>query len=159
MAAKTWSGEKDLQAALQELCGQHPVPASKIRQAVTVANKYSHEFKMVVYEIERYIKKAANEDKVAGVAVLDSLCRQHSKERETFAKRFALRLKDTMIYLSKIPSRDKSTLYRYIEEWRKKETFPLSLLQTVAPIVGLALESIDLSETSASSGDKVRKIF
>eukprot|EP00981_Chlorochromonas_danica_P009543 scaffold2727_cov161-Ochromonas_danica.AAC.6 len=157
--SKSWSGEAELQTALRELCGSYPVAASKIRQAVTVANKYSQEFKMVVYEIERFIKKATTEDKIAGVFVIDSLCRQHSKERETFAKRFALRLKDTFGFLAKIPSRDKAkllflicqfyalkslifmgiqvVLQRFVEEWRKKEIFTPSLLQAIAPIVGI----------------------
>lgn len=141
MSAKPWSGETELQAALQDLCGQYPVPASKIRQAVTVANKYSTEFKMVVYEIERFIKHAQLEDKIAGVFVMDSLCRQHSKERETFAKRFAVRLKDTASFLTKISGKDKAAWTRFVEEWRKKDVFPASLLSAIAPHTAAAVTS------------------
>eukprot|EP01031_Cornospumella_fuschlensis_P038145 gene38145-46351_t len=136
MSKPQWAGEAELQGALQELCGVYPVPSSKIRQAVTVANKYCAEFKMVVYEIERFVKKAAAEDKIAGVFVMDSLCRQHSKERETFAKRFAVRLKDTTSFLLKVSAKDRSTFLRLLDEWQRKEVFPASSLQAVATLFG-----------------------
>lgn len=107
-SAKPWAGEQELQSVLQELCGHRSnVPSSKIRQVVSIANKYVSDFKMVVYEIEKFIKKAANEDKMSGLFVLDSLCRQHSKDRETFAKRFGIRLKESISYFNKVTSKEK----------------------------------------------------
>ncbi|RYG59338.1 hypothetical protein EON64_20330, partial [archaeon] len=152
MSNPQWAGEAELQGALQELCGIHPVPSNKIRQAVTVANKYSGEFKMVVYEIERFVKKAAVEDKVAGVFVMDSLCRQHSKERETFAKRFAIRLKDTASFLLKLSAKDRGTFLRLLEEWHKREVFPSSSLQGVAALFGVTL-SETLQDTASAQGE------
>lgn len=143
--SKSWSGEAELQTALRELCGSYPVAASKIRQAVTVANKYSQEFKMVVYEIERFIKKAAMEDKIAGVFVIDSLCRQHSKERETFAKRFALRLKETFGFLAKIPSRDKAKLlFLYLPIYALKISEPYGYTGGNSKICGRVAQEGDI---------------
>jgi hypothetical protein len=105
--SKSWAGEQEFPAALQNLGGQYPIPNSKVKNVVVIANKYSSDFKMVVYEIEKYIKKASNEDKVGGIFVIDMLCRQSGKERDVFAKRFAVRLKETIGYLSKAPNQDK----------------------------------------------------
>lgn len=151
MSSKPWSGETELQAALQELCGQHPVPASKIRQAVTVANKYCAEFKMVVYEIEKFVKRVPVDDKIAGIFVMDSLCRQHSKERETFAKRFAVRLKDTLGQLAKIGPKDRATLQRFVEEWRKRDIFPSSALQSFGHSSASAEASASTTASAHSS--------
>lgn len=110
---------------------------------------------MVVYEIERFIKKANNDDKIGGVFVIDSLCRQHSKEREIFAKRFSIRLRETMSFLQKTSSQDKATLTRLLEEWRKKSVFPPdSLVQILS----------DYNAAPSSSGallspSKVNKYF
>jgi hypothetical protein len=105
--SKPWAGEEELQTALQGLCGQYPVPNSKVKNVTVVANKYVSDFKMVVYEIEKFLKKANNEDKVGGIFVIDMLCRQSGKEKDIFAKRFAVRLKETIGYLTKIPNPDK----------------------------------------------------
>lgn len=107
MSSKVWAGEEELQKSLQELCGQGSVSTVKVKHVVTTANKYFSDFKMVVYEIEKFVKKANSEDKLAGIYVIDALCRQHSKEKDVFAKRFSIRLKETFDYLRKLPSKDK----------------------------------------------------
>ena len=125
MSGKPWSGEQELQTVLQELCGHKSnVPSSKIRQVVSIANKYVTDFKMVVYEIEKFIKKSANEDKMSGLFVLDSLCRQHSKDRETFAKRFGIRLKETISYFYKVSNEEKVRLPN-----QTKQRIPLTIYQ------------------------------
>lgn len=131
MSSKQWSGEVELLGLLQELCGHSSVPTSKVKQIVTVCNKHIAEFKMVVYEIEKFIKKSNSEDKLGGLFVIDSLCRQHSKERETFAKRFSIRLRETLSYMAKIPPADKSNLIRMVEEWRKKNVFAPDVLTNI----------------------------
>ncbi len=110
MSTKPWAGEQELQSALQGLVGTYPTPASKVKSIISVANKYANEFKMVVYEVERFIKKANNQDKIAGILVIDALCRQANKEKDVFAKRFAIRLKETVGFLTKMTSQDKVTV-------------------------------------------------
>jgi len=107
MASKAWVGEQELQKALQDLCGQTPVSSIKVKHVVATANKYFSDFKMVVYEIEKFIKKSNTEDKLGGIYVIDALCRQHSKEKDTFVKRFSIRLKETFDHLRKLSSKDK----------------------------------------------------
>lgn len=108
MSNKHWAGEQELHKALQELAEyQSNVPTSKIRSVVSIANKYVSDFKMVVYEIEKFIRKSDDHQKITGLFVIDSLCKQHSKERELFSKRFALRLRDTFSHFSKFSEKDK----------------------------------------------------
>jgi hypothetical protein len=76
---------------------------------------------MVTYEVEKLIKKGRTEDRIAGVYVLDSLCRQHTKEKELFAKRFAVRLKETLSFMKGTSHKDKTTLSRMLNEWHKKQ--------------------------------------
>jgi hypothetical protein len=149
MSSKHWAGEEELQKLLQELCGHTGgVPTSKVKQIVGVCNKYVQDFKMVVYEIEKFIKKSNPLDKLGGLFVLDSLSRQHSKERETFAKRFAVRLKETFTYLQKLPNHEKATVSRLLDEWRKKGVFPSELL---TPIISEFSATILTSPTKTAS--------
>jgi hypothetical protein len=109
--SKSWLGEGELQNALAELSGQHPVPSSKIKHIVSIAFKYQNEFKMVVYEIEKYIKKASGNDKIGGLFVIDFICQQSrnnfGKEKDLFSNRFSIRLKETINYLEKCGPKDK----------------------------------------------------
>ena len=107
MTSKPWAGEEELQKALQDLCGQSSVSSVKVKHVVSLANKFSNDFKMVVYEIEKFVKKANSDDKLGCIYVIDALCRQHSKEKDIYAKRFSIRLKETFDYLRKLPSKDK----------------------------------------------------
>jgi hypothetical protein len=108
MSNKHWTGEEEMHKALQELLEyQSNVPTSKIRNVVSIANRHVADFKMIVYEIEKFIRKSDDNHKIAGLFVIDSLCKQHSKEKELFGKRFALRLKDTFSHFSKLGDKDK----------------------------------------------------
>lgn len=108
MASK-WAGEGELQAALKQLEGQRPVQATFVKAVVTTAMKYQNEFKMVVYEVERFIKKCDTDDKIAGIFVIDAICRQSKQSggKDAFVSRFSQRLKDTISFLSRVSSKDK----------------------------------------------------
>ena len=71
-----WSGDEEMTAALQSLCKQRPVAASKIKTAAKIALKHSPEYKMAVHHIESFIRKADSMDKLCGIYVLDAICRQ-----------------------------------------------------------------------------------
>ncbi len=106
--SKSWAGEAEMLRALHELLEYTSnVPTSKIRSIVSIANKNIADFKMVAYEIEKFIKKSDDNHKIAGLFVIDSLCKQHSKEREIFSKRFAIRLKEIFAHFAKLSQKDK----------------------------------------------------
>ena len=88
----------------------------KIESVVEVSFKFQNEFKMVVYEIEKFIKKSPNESKLPGLYVMDAVCKRSrlsnsAKERDIFINRFGLRLKETMSFLDKLSLKDKVIEY------------------------------------------------
>ena len=78
MASKSWPGESELLSALEDLIGinsrgsnewdeknNEPIKGSiRIENVINISFKYQNEFKMVVYEIEKFIKKTSNENKI-----------------------------------------------------------------------------------------------
>lgn len=84
-----WVGEEEMSSALSSLCRQRPVAASKVKVAAKIALKYSNDYKMAVHSIEGFIRKAAPEDKLCGIYVLDAICRQ--PKSQMFRERFAIR--------------------------------------------------------------------
>ncbi len=95
-----WSGEKELADALGELNNVRPPPSSKIKAVVHIAFKYPTEFKMVVFDIEKWIKKSNIDDRIAGIFVIDSVCRgcrsQHggNKDKDYYSSRFQTRISE-----------------------------------------------------------------
>ena len=79
-----WPGEAELSSALEDLTGinsrgshewdeksNEPINGSiRIENVVDIAFKYQNEFKMVVYEIEKFIKKSINENKLPGLFII-----------------------------------------------------------------------------------------
>lgn len=151
-SGKQWVGEEELQNLLKELRGHSQgVPTSKIKQIVSFCNKHIQDFKMIVYEIEKYIRKAEHVDKLGGLFVLDSLSRQHSKERDTFMKRFAIRLKETMSFMNKVPAQDKHTMARLVDAWRKNNVFPSDVLISIQTELGLASSGTSNDDTDPNA--------
>eukprot|EP00599_Poterioochromonas_sp_BG-1_P007202 CAMPEP_0173151564 /NCGR_PEP_ID=MMETSP1105-20130129/11657_1 /TAXON_ID=2985 /ORGANISM="Ochromonas sp., Strain BG-1" /LENGTH=194 /DNA_ID=CAMNT_0014066967 /DNA_START=74 /DNA_END=656 /DNA_ORIENTATION=- len=110
---------------------------------------------MVVYEIERFIKKANNEDKIGGLYVLDMICRQSGKEKDIFAKRFAVRLKETIGYLTKVSNQDKAGIHKVLEEWKRNHIFPSDVLSTIKledfAVAGVSTSHKEKPESSRST--------
>lgn len=100
-SGKGWSGEQEFTNALNDLNNAHPVPTSKVKVAVNVAMKYSNDFKMIVYDLEKWMKKSIISDRIAGIFVMDSICRgsraQHrDKSKDLFSLRFLTRLTEIL---------------------------------------------------------------
>ena len=87
--APVWVGEEEMSAALNSLCKQRPVAASKVKVAAKTALKYTNDYKMAVHSIEGFIRKAAPVDKLCGIYVLDAICRQ--PKSQMFRERFSIR--------------------------------------------------------------------
>lgn len=125
--SKSWQGENDLKNCLNDLVGDCSI--SKIKHLCGVCFKHQAEYKMVVFEIEKFIKKSPQSDRLAGLFALDALCKasrsQFGKEKDFFSNRFALRLKDTLAQIDYniLPDKEKSIVSRMFDEWRRKEMF------------------------------------
>lgn len=131
MPEKAWVGEHELVAALRALCSsQRPVASSKVKDAAKVAQEHVREYKLVVYSIEKFFKKARPEHRLPLVFVIDSLCkegRHPGGSHETFAGRFGLRMKtDTLPKMYEVPRSDRPTVDRVVASWRARGLFSLS---------------------------------
>ena len=117
--SKSWAGEKELALALKELNGVHPPPASKVKNIVTIALKFPNDFKMIVYDVEKWMKKSPIGDRINAVYAIDSICRgsrniHGSKEKDLFSNRFLTRLNEIFTLLIGISENDMvSEAYRW----------------------------------------------
>jgi hypothetical protein len=116
---KAWPGDAEMVALFEKLCDREnnhvkEFFSAKLKAVVNAAFKYQTEFKMVVYEVENFIKKAPAQNKIYGLYALDSICKksrsQFTKEKDIFSNRFAIRLKDTIGFLEKISEKEKACL-------------------------------------------------
>ena len=149
--SKSWAGENDIKNSLNDLIGDCSV--SKIKQFCSICFKYQAEYKMVVFEIEKFIKKSKQDDRIAGLFGLDALCKasrsQFGKEKDIFSNRFSLRLKETLTYIdyNKLNDKEKSIVSRMFDEWRKKDMFS----DVVIPVVVNPLPDKDSSKSKEKS--------
>ena len=113
---KALAGDAEMAALFEKLCEREnnhvkEVFSAKLKAVVNAAFKYQNEFKMVVYEVENFIKKSPVQNKIYGLYALDSICKksrgQFSKEKDIYSNRFAIRLKDTIGFLEKISEKEK----------------------------------------------------
>jgi hypothetical protein len=133
MSKGKWNGEDEVKSVINELI-DGPCTASKIKQACTVCLKFVNEYKMVVFEVERIVKKGTNGDKPTGVYLIDAICRnsrsQFGSHRDLYTTRFSLRIKETLgsiDFTSLIPI-ERSSLYRIFNDWRKRDLFSSELV-------------------------------
>ena len=71
-----WPGEAEINSAMAAFIKKRPIAASNVKAATKTALKNAVEYKLVVYCIESFIKKASNMDKLCGIFVIDAICRQ-----------------------------------------------------------------------------------
>mmetsp|Transcript_22537 Transcript_22537/g.29492 ORF Transcript_22537/g.29492 Transcript_22537/m.29492 type:complete len:146 (-) Transcript_22537:13-450(-) len=60
-AAEDWPGEAELVEALTDLASHRPISASRVRIAANLAMDNIREYKMVVYTIEKFVRKSPPE--------------------------------------------------------------------------------------------------
>jgi CID domain/CCCH-type zinc finger len=127
-----WVGEEELTRALKALEGQQLSDVNTtalVKKATQTALKFQAEYKMVVFEVEKYIKRASASDKLAGISIIDSLCRHtHGKDKDVFCSRFATRMSQICACLNDLPPSDRITFGRILDDWRRKKMFPANIL-------------------------------
>ena len=127
--SKPWVGEAELTQALSLLAGYRPPAASQVKKATQVALKYQNEYKMVVFELEKYLKRSSADDKLAGIFVMDAICRSpQTREKDVFGPRFASRMKQICACLHDMPRADKLAFSSIVDEWRRRGTFSATSL-------------------------------
>jgi len=108
----SWKGESELSGALQALVGGQSPSPDLIKKASQTALKFQSEYKMVVFEVEKFVKRAVAADKLSGILVMDSICKSaHSKEKDVLCARFGSRMKQIFLSLQDIPSSDKACFH------------------------------------------------
>lgn len=101
-----WHGEAELAAALSELNNIiQPPAASKIKTIVSIALKNTNDFKMIVFDIEKWMKKSSINDRIAGIYIIDSICRGSislgkDKTKDLYSNRFSTRLNEIFTLLN-----------------------------------------------------------
>jgi hypothetical protein len=137
----SWKGESDFAASFQDF--NLSTLNSKIKELCHLCLKYTAEYKMVVHEVERFIRKSSNQsEKVAGLYLIDAICKasraQHGKEKEVFAKRFSQRLLETIKFIpfDQVSNNEKQRINRMFGEWTKAEVFPPNCIPS-SSILGL----------------------
>lgn len=95
----SWNGEEDFARALSDLCGKgNNLNASKIKQVVNIAFEHKHHYKLVVYDVEKWMRKIPVEERLQGIYVVDGICRHcrqlHVKEKDYYSLRFLHRINE-----------------------------------------------------------------
>ena len=71
--------------------------ANKIQAAADAGLAYHREYKTVVHLVERFVRKQEPEKRLAGIYVIDAICRKSKKEDvDPFGPRFAKNLAETL---------------------------------------------------------------
>ena len=104
----SWAGEAELSAALVALSSGTASEPDLVKKAAQVSVKFQNEYKMVVFELEKFIKKSKAEDKLAGILVIDLICKiAQGKDKDVFCARFGTRLKQIFACLHDLSPEDK----------------------------------------------------
>lgn len=126
----SWSGEGELATCLQEfhqLQGNRP-SISKINTIVSIALKYITDYKMIVYDVEKWMKKAPIENRLCGIFVIDSICRSMShkniSQKDIFPNRFVSRFNEIFTLLNGLSEKHMNSFMHVIDEWLKLNVFP-----------------------------------
>jgi hypothetical protein len=132
-----WPGKDELVLAFKalETAALKGSTISEVKGIVKVCLKYAKDdYKMVVFEIERYIiKSACEEGRMGGLSVVDSICRKDgsTKEREKYVQRFAKdsRIVKILDFVAKgISESNRLALAKVVHQWRKRNIFPSKIL-------------------------------
>ena len=156
--SKLFKGEAEIKEHLNDLINGKS-SASKIKAACTLCFKYQQEYKLVVYEIEKFIKRVDIGDKLTSLYLLDAICRNsraqvnNNKDKDIFSNRFAIRLKETVASLQydSLSQADKLGCTKVFEEWRKRDIFSSDLIPVTALVSTLQREDIPFNNNNDNS--------
>jgi hypothetical protein len=126
--SKSWPGEADMVSAFQELQDAADGKGSltnSVKIAVKMCLQHQKEYKMVVFEVERFMIKANEAGRMGAIYVMDSLCRKEAtgKSKESFCTRFASRMKQIFMHFEGISENNRLVVAKIVYQWRKRAVF------------------------------------
>jgi CID domain len=134
MSKPKWVGEHELSSALADfLRGGTPAPKQKVKDATTAVLKHADEYKMVVFDVERWMKKCSVHDRISGILLIDSVCRASVAAKKSkgpaaqIAPRFATRIHEIMALLQGGAGVEDSSfvlLCKVLDSWQRSSLFP-----------------------------------
>jgi hypothetical protein len=165
--SKGWPGEVELVGVFDALgagADEGISLTSHLKAVVKACLKHQKEYKMVVFETEKFMLKASDEGKVAAVYVIDTVCRKETqgKAKENFCARYASRFKQIFASLEKLNETNRLIVAKIVYQWRKRSVFPPSTTMPKYDDLKDVIEGTtkpvpptkDNSSSQSTSGDK-----
>ena len=119
---------------MKEAASTSPPSGTKIRAVANECMKQSKEYKLVVHELERHIRKSINsESRVTGLYVIDSVLHYAN---HNITKRLGDKMAPILSCFDKTKEIEKRALSKVLGEWVKRKTFPENIAKLFDPLLG-----------------------
>jgi len=130
-----WKEGETLRSLMKEAASTSPPSGTKIRAVANECMKQSKEYKLVVHELERHIRKSINsESRVTGLYVIDSVLHYAN---HNITKRLGDKMAPILSCFDKTKEIEKRALSKVLGEWVKRKTFPENIAKLFDPLLGL----------------------
>ena len=123
-------------AALTQLERGKAVSQTKVRAVAKACFAARDEYKLAVHQVEQFVKTAPAHCRLAGVYVIDAVCRRSKdqSQHDVFTPRFATQILATISALDDADLEDRQRLVKLVENWVKMRLFEGVDFESVAVI-------------------------
>ena len=127
-------GGKVIRKVISDAGSSFPPSSSKIKAVVTECMNYSKEYKFIVHELERYIRKATkSEQRIVGLYAIDAVCRKSQDRggiKDPMLKRFGDKINGIIGFINLKSDGEKSALSKVCSGWMERKSFSENVLQS-----------------------------
>ena len=133
-------------AALTQLERGKAVSQTKVRAVAKACFAARDEYKLAVHQVEQFVKTAPAHCRLAGVYVIDAVCRRSKdqSQHDVFTPRFATQILATIGALDDADLEDRQRLVKLVENWVKMRLFE-----------GVDFESVSVIQRTRGDGADV----
>ena len=133
-------------AALAQLERGRAVSQTKVRAVAKACVAARDEYKLAVHQVEQFVKTAPAHCRLAGVYVIDAVCRRSKdqSQHDVFTPRFATQILATISALDDADLEDRQRLVKLVENWVKMRLF-----------AGVDFESVSVVQRTRGDGADV----
>ena len=133
-------------AALTQLERGKAVSQTKVRAVAKACFEARDEYKLAVHQVEQFVKTAPAHCRLAGVYVIDAVCRRSKdqSQHDVFTPRFATQILATISALDDADLEDRQRLVKLVENWVKMRLF-----------AGVDFESVSVIQRTRGDGADV----
>ena len=133
-------------AALTQLERGRAVSQTKVRAVAKACFAARDEYKLAVHQVEQFVKTAPAHCRLAGVYVIDAVCRRSKdqSQHDVFTPRFATQILATISALDDADLEDRQRLVKLVENWVKMRLFE-----------GVDFESVSVIQRTRGDGADV----